>query len=117
MKAAEDSHIEIGVPASKGAKSNRHSTQDGHSCSHLQKLFYKHEHDRNNTNHAFNRNFSVITRLSYLRLSLMLIVTVIVPSFILFPFQEIPNTDGETCKFLLYDAPTPKTNAKCRSSQ
>jgi len=40
----------------------------------------------------------------------MLIVTVIVPTFSLFPFQEIPNTDVETHTILLYDAPTPKTN-------
>jgi hypothetical protein len=47
----------------------------------------------------------------------MIIVTVKVPSFILFPFLEIPNTDAETRTFLLYDAPTPKMNAKCQSSQ
>jgi hypothetical protein len=47
----------------------------------------------------------------------MLNLTAIVPSFILFPFQEIPNTDGETRTFLLYDDPTPKTIAKYQSSQ
>jgi hypothetical protein len=37
----------------------------------------------------------------------MLIVTVIVPTFSLFLFQDIPNTDEETHTILLYNAPTP----------
>jgi hypothetical protein len=65
MKAAEEMHIEIAVPAPKEAKSNRHSKEGGHSSSHLQKLFYKHEHDRKNTNHAFNQNFSVLLSVSH----------------------------------------------------
>jgi len=52
---------------------------------------------------------------SYLRLSLMLTVTIIVPTFSLFPFQEILNTDGETHTILLYDAPAPKN--ECQLSE
>ena len=59
MKAVEEGHIESGVPAPKEAKSKRHSKEGRHShC--LQNLFYKHEHDRKNSNHAFNQNSSVL---------------------------------------------------------